>query len=343
MLLEEAETEFAEAVAGAGIFGQHGFEVGDGFFDLAGVALDECAVVEGARIARKQGEGLGEIGLGVVVFLPGNFNDTHVGEGVGVVGTQGGDALEGVDRGCVLLGVEQGDAVVVPAHPLFIFRGVGRDGGVFADVEGPGFRGHVDDGHRVGLWLFLAGLGDGVVDEVLIEAAIADGGGEGDLARNVFGQAEAVADQLRSAGLDGVVVGENAVVPDLVEAVELALVVDEAVGEGVGSGIERAVGLEEAGFGEGLAGVVLDVEVDPGFVEVALLGDEGVADALVLNDDVGDQGFTGDEGEGGQAERGDENLVSRGGGGAFFFEGEDVDVEDALAVIGVFEEVGDLL
>jgi len=61
-------------------------------------------------------------------------------------------------------------------------------------------------------------------------------------------------------------------VPDLVEAVELALVVDEAVGEGVGSGIERAVGLEEAGFGEGLAGVVLDVEVDPGFVEVALLG-----------------------------------------------------------------------
>ena len=96
------------------------FEVGDGFFDLAGVALDECAVVEGARIAGKQGEGLGEIGLGVVVFLPGNFNDTHVGEGVGVVGTQGGDALEGVDRGCVLLGVEQGDAVVVPAHPFFI-------------------------------------------------------------------------------------------------------------------------------------------------------------------------------------------------------------------------------
>ena len=73
----------------------------------------------------------------------------------------------------------------------------------------------------------------GVVNEVLIEAAVSDGRGDGDGAGDVFGQAEAVADQLRAAGLDGVVVGLYAVVPDLVEAIELAFDVDEAVGEGV--------------------------------------------------------------------------------------------------------------
>ena len=93
-------------------------EVSDGLLHLAGVALDECAIVEGARVAGQQGERLGEIGLCVVVALPGDFNDGHVGVGVGVVGAQGGHVLEGVDAGLVLLGVEQRDAVVVPAHPL---------------------------------------------------------------------------------------------------------------------------------------------------------------------------------------------------------------------------------
>ncbi len=65
--------------------------------------------------------------------------------------------------------------------------------------------------------------------------------------------------------------------PDLVEVVQLAFDVDQAVGEGVGGGIEVAVGLDEAGLGENFAGAVLDGEVDPGLVEVALLGDEGVA------------------------------------------------------------------
>jgi hypothetical protein len=99
-----------------------------------------------------------------------------------------------VDGGRILLGVEEGDAVVVPPHPLFVFGGIGRDGGVVADLEGLGFGRHIDDGHGVGLGFLLAGLGDGVVDEVLVEAAVADGGGEGDLAGYVFWQAEAVAD-----------------------------------------------------------------------------------------------------------------------------------------------------
>ena len=149
-----------------------------------------------------------------------------------------------------------------------------------------------------------------VVDEVLVEAAVLDGGGEANLAGDVFGQAEAVAHQLRAAGLDGVVVGQHAVVPDLVQVVQLALDVDEAVGEGVGGGVEVAVGLKEAALGQDLAGGVLDREIDPGLVEVALLGDEGVADALVLDDDVGDEGFAGGEREAGQAEGGDQHLIA---------------------------------
>ena len=154
--------------------------------------------------------------------------------------------LEGIDGGLVLLGVEQGDAVVVPAHPLLVLVGAGGDGRVVADDQGAGLRGHVDDRHGVVLLVHR------VVDEVLVEAAVLHGGGEGELAVDVFGQAEAVAHQLRAAGLDGVVVGQHAVVPDLVEVVQLALDVDEAVGEGVGGGIEVAVGLDEAALGDGL-------------------------------------------------------------------------------------------
>ena len=81
-----------------------------------------------------------------------------------------------------------------------------------------------------------------VVNEVLVEAAVPDGRRQRDLAGDVLGQAEAVANQLRAARLNGVVVGQYPVVPDLVQVVQLALVVDEAVGEGMGGGVERAVG-----------------------------------------------------------------------------------------------------
>ena len=159
----------------------------------------------------------------------------------------------------------------------------------------------------------LAGLlVHGVVDEVLVEAAVLDGGGEGDgPGGDLLRHAEAVAHQLRAAGLEHVVVGEHAVVPDLVDAVQLALVVDEAIGEGVGRGVEVAVGLDEAAFAEDFAGAVLDDEVDPSLVEVALLGDQGVADAFVLDDDIGDEGLRGLEGERGEAEWGDEVLRGR--------------------------------
>ena len=210
-------------------------------------------------------------------------------------------------------------------------------------LNGAGHAGHLDDGLRV----VLAGrhggvVGHRVVDEVLVEAAVLDGGGDGELALGVFGQAEPVADQLGAAGLNGVVIGEHAIVPDLVNAVQSSLDVDEAVGEGVGGGVEVAIGLDEAAFGNGFAGGILDGEVDPGLVEIALLGDDGVADAFVLDDDVGGEGFTGSDGEAGEAEGRDQDLIAAGGGGAFLFESKDIDIEDTFAVDAVAEKVDEL-
>src|SRR5580658_4574074 len=103
-----------------------------------------------------------------------------------------------------------------------------------------------------------------IVDEVLVEAAILHGGREAERSGEGLWDAEAIAHQLAAAGLDGVVVGENAIMPDLVEIVELTLVVDDAVGEGMGGGVEIAVGLEKSAFDEGLASGILHDEVDPG-------------------------------------------------------------------------------
>ena len=244
--------------------------------------------------------------LGVVVALPRDFDDCHVGVGVGVVGAQGGDLFERVDCGFVLEGVEQGDAVVVPAHPLWILARLRSDGGVAPMLRVRVGSGDIKHGLRV---VLAGGLVHRVVDEVLIEAAVFHGRGNGDGAGDGLGQAEAVANQLRAAGLDGVVVGLNAVVPDLMEIVEFAFYVNKAVGEGVCGGVEIAVGLDETRLGEDFAGAVLDGEVDPGLVEVALLWDVGMGDAFVLDDDVGDEGIVGRDGERNEAERRDGSRV----------------------------------
>src|SRR5206468_3320143 len=79
---------------------------------------------------------------------------------------------------------------------------------------------------------------------------------------------------------------------------------------------------------------------NPGLVEVALLGDERMGDALVLNDDVGGESLAGSDGEMRETERGNLDVVGGGGGGVFLFEAEDVDVEHAVAVGAVAEKVG---
>ena len=112
------------------------------------------------------------------------------------------------------------------------------------------------------------------VHEMLIEAAVPDSGCEGDGAGGRGRHVEGVACDLRAAGLDGVVVGDDLGVPDLMLGVEAAARIDEAVGEGVGALVEVTVGLDEAALKDDLACLVLDTEVDPGLVHVALLGHE---------------------------------------------------------------------
>ena len=148
-----------------------------------------------------------------------------------------------------------------------------------------------------------------IVDEVLVEATIFNAGGQRHRARSVLGKAEPITYQLRPARLNCVVICKHAVVPDLVQVVELALGVDEAAGEGVGRGVKIAVGLNEAAFGQDLARSVLDGEVHPGLIEVPLLGDERVADALVLNDDIGDKCLTGSERKAGETERSNQPAI----------------------------------
>ena len=70
-------------------------------------------------------------------------------------------------------------------------------------------------------------------------------------------------DKLRPARLNGVVVSLHAVVPDLVQSVEFALVVDQPIGEGMRRGIEIAVRLDEPGFGDDLSTAILHGEVYP--------------------------------------------------------------------------------
>ena len=51
VLLIVGKAKFAQGILGAGILHQDSFKVGDGFFDLAGIALDNSAIVKGARIS----------------------------------------------------------------------------------------------------------------------------------------------------------------------------------------------------------------------------------------------------------------------------------------------------
>ena len=75
--------------------------------------------------------------------------------------------------------------------------------------------------------------------------------------------------------------------PDLVVVDEVAGEVDGAIGEAVRARLERSIWLEESALVNPGAGRVLDGELHPRFIQVAHLGDERVADVLVLDDNVG--------------------------------------------------------
>ena len=90
---------------------------------------------------------------------------------------------------------------------------------------------------------------------------------------------------------------------------KLAFVGHRAIGEAVRARVEHAVGLEEAAVIDLLAGRVLHRELDPGLVEIAHLGNQRVADVLVLNDDIGFDDVVGREVIGSLAERRDQLVV----------------------------------
>ena len=115
---------------------------------------------------------------------------------------------------------------------------------------------------------------------------IIDRGGYGDGAFECVWQPELVPDESRTPCLDGVVVRHGVDGPDLVVVDEVAGEVDGAVGEAVRSGFERSIFLEISALVDPGAGRVFDGELHPRFIQVAHLWDKGVADVLVLDDNV---------------------------------------------------------
>ncbi len=228
VLLIEGEAKLAVGVSRTRELCSDLLEIGDRFVDFTAVALDESEVVERARIVFGEREGGVEEGKSLVVFFPLDVSDADVCLCVGVVRTHLCDLAEGVDAGLVLLGVEKTDAVVVPTHPVGIVDFGGSRCGVRANGDGAGLGDHVDD--RLDVVLAL-GLAHAEVHKMLVKAAIANSGRDRHGAAGRHG--EGITDELRASGLDGVVVGDDAIVPHLVKIVERAGFVDETVGEAV--------------------------------------------------------------------------------------------------------------
>ena len=195
VLLIEGEAEFTVGIARLRKLRCNLLKICDGIVDVSLIALDESEVIERAGIVFCQLEGLLQVGKSVVVFFPLDQGDGDVGGSVGVVGAEFCDVLEGVHAGGVLLRIEEGDAVVIPTHPLWIFVWNGLGGWVQSRGKGAGSAGHFNDG-----FLIVGALGHlhDEIDEVLIEAPVEDGGGDADGATGAR-HGEGIAHELRAA------------------------------------------------------------------------------------------------------------------------------------------------
>ena len=80
--------------------------------------------------------------------------------------------------------------------------------------------------------------------------------------------------------------------PDFVIVDELAIDVDRAIGEAVRPLVQHSIRLDKAAMIDFLARRVLGRELNPGFVEIAHLGDQRVPNVLVLNHHQGLHHFT---------------------------------------------------
>ena len=93
------------------------------------------------------------------------------------------------------------------------------------------------------------------------------------VARRALRNRKAVANDLRTAALDRVVVGHDAVVPNLVVRVQRALHVDQAIGKAVRIRVQlAALRVDAAALEQRTTGRILHRERRPALVHVALLG-----------------------------------------------------------------------
>ncbi len=117
--------------------------------------------------------------------------------------------------------------------------------------------------------------------------------------------------------------------------VESAFLIDQAVGKGMGGRIYVVVWLNCAGLKEGFPCSVLDREIDPRLVHIALFGDVRMSSTFILNHHRERDVLAGSERVARRPERSDEvrgrrNLRLRGHLGGPAFQTEDIHVEHAV-------------
>src|ERR1700749_2035630 len=121
-----------------------------------------------------------------------------------------------MSRGGILLRIEQRNSKVVPPHPFLVFGWIRRDGFVLPRLNRAALRGHVND-------CLVVVLAHAEINKMLIEPAIFDGRRDRDRANRSERHNEGVAHQLGTSGLDGVVIGYDAVSPNLMQLVEATI------------------------------------------------------------------------------------------------------------------------
>src|SRR5271168_5102099 len=108
-------------------------------------------------------------------------------------------------------------------------------------------------------------------------------GGNLDWTFNVRRDMELVADQRRPSRLDGVIVGDRVDRPYFVIIDKLSLQIYRTVGEAMCAFVKGPIRLQEAAMVDVFPSTVLHGELGPGLIEVPDLGDQRVADVLVLD------------------------------------------------------------
>ena len=177
-------------------------------------SLYKREIVKSARIVRRKLERLLKAAARDSVALPLEVGNRNVGIGIGIVRAQADNLFKRTRTLGVLLRVEQANAVIIPSHPLRIVRGIRWHFRIGPQRQCSRAGGHLYHRHLV---VFCQTK----VDVVLIEAAIVHLGCHGEWTHRVLGYGELIANNLRAARDNGVVVGNDSRVPDLMKIDQL--------------------------------------------------------------------------------------------------------------------------